>query len=63
MSIQLKKAVSSATKHKATFDELNASLGQSVIRPWEKLYADYYSGVSTTNIFVDTDDGESKFLE
>ncbi len=59
MATQLEKAVSSAAKHKAAFDELNAALGQSTVRPWEKMYADYYSGNVQVNIFQDTDDGAS----
>lgn len=63
MATQLEKAVSSAAKHKAAFDELNAALGQSVVRPWEKMYADYYSGNVQVNIFQDTDDGVSIVLK
>ena len=51
MATQLEKALSSAEKHKAAFNELNATLGQSVIRPWKKLYLDYYSGTAEVNIF------------
>lgn len=63
MATQLEKAVSSAAKHKATLNELNAALGKSIVRPWEKTYANYYSGVADVNIFQDTDDGVSIFLE
>jgi hypothetical protein len=57
MATQIEKALSSAEKHKTAFNELNVALGQSVIRPWEKLYLDYYSGTAEVNIFQETDDG------
>lgn len=57
MASQLEKAVSSAAKHKAALDELNLALGQSIVQPWEKMYADYYDGSTQVNIFQDSDDG------
>lgn len=57
MASQLEKAVSSAVKHKAALDELNLALGQSIVWPWEKMYADYYTGSAQVNIFQDSDDG------
>lgn len=62
MATQLEKAVSSTAKHKAAFDKLNAALGQSVVRPWEKMYADYYSGNVQANIFQDVDDSVLSYL-
>lgn len=63
MATQLEKVVSSAAKHKAALNELNAALGQSIVRPWERMYADYYNGVAEVNIFQDTDDGASILFE
>ncbi len=63
MATQLQKAISSAAKHKATLDKLNAALGKSIVQPWEKLYADYYSGVADMNIFQDADNGKCLILE
>lgn len=63
MAAQLEKAASSAAKHKTALDELNAALGQSVVRPWEKLYSDYYDGIAQGNIFQEAEDGESFFLQ
>ena len=57
MATQLEKAISSAAKHKAALDELNAALGLSIVRPWEKMYADYYTGNVQVNIFQDANDG------
>lgn len=62
MAAQLNKAISSASKHKSALEELNAALGKSVVRPWEKLYADYYSGEADINIFQEDDDGTSLFF-
>ncbi len=62
MAKQLEKAISLAEKHKAALNELNAALGQSVVRPWEKLYVDYYNGVTTINIFQEAEDSKSLFL-
>ncbi len=62
MATQLEKAVSSAAKHKAAFDELTAALGQSIVKPWEKLYLAYYNGDADVNIFQDTDDSASNHL-
>jgi hypothetical protein len=59
MATQLEKAISSAAKHKAALDELNAALGLSIVRPWEKMYADYYTGNAQVNIFQDANDGAS----
>ncbi len=63
MATWLGKAVSSTAKHKATLNEFNAALGKSIVRPWEKMSANYYSGVAEVNIFQDTDDGVSIFLK
>ncbi len=62
MAAQLNKAIFSASKHKSALDELNAALGKSIVRPWEKLYVDYYSGEADINIFQEDDDGTSLFL-
>ncbi len=46
MATQHKKAVSLAAIHKATLDDLNATLGQSVVMSWEKMHYDYYDGIA-----------------
>lgn len=62
LAAQLEKAISSTSKHKSTLKELNAALGRSIVRSWDKLHAEYYNSVTEISIFQNSDIGTSLFL-